>query len=171
MDKNKNRKIIDKKSIHDFVYTTSLAFSLQTLIATFVMFISSSETSAEQSRISSIYATPGFLSKSTLLQFFIAAVLTVIIRHIFMSDLILKIKSIALRISLMFVFEVIMVAIVVWRCNWFHSVRVGHWIGFVIGALPCMIAGFFMAYKSECRENEEMNEALRKKQQEEEKQP
>ena len=109
MDKNRNKKIIDKESLHDFVYTTSLAFSLQTLIATFVMFISSSETAAEQSRISSIYATPGFLSKSTLLQFFIAAVLTGIIRHIFMSDLILKIKSIALRISLMFVFEVIMI--------------------------------------------------------------
>ena len=58
MDKNRNKKIIDKKSLHDFVYTTSLAFSLQTLIATFVMFISSSETAAEQSRISSIYATP-----------------------------------------------------------------------------------------------------------------
>jgi len=168
MDKNKNRKIIDKKSIHDFVYTTSLAFSLQTLIATFVMFISSSETSAEQSRISSIYATPGFLSKSTLLQFFIAAVLTGIIRHIFMSDLILKIKSIALRITLMFVFEAIMLAVVVWRFNWFHSVRIGHWIGFVIGALPCLVIGFIMAYKSECKENAEMNEALRRKQQEKE---
>ncbi len=170
MGKNNNRMIIDRKSIHDFVYTTSLAFTLQTLIAAFVMFISSSETASEQSRISSIYATPGFLSKSTLLQFFIVAVLTGIIRHIFMSDMILKIKSIALRISLMFVFEIIMVGIVVWRCNWFRSMQVGHWIGFVIGALPCMIAGFIMAYKSECRENEEMNEALKRKQQEE-KQP
>ena len=66
MDKNKKRKIIDKKSLHDFVYTTSLAFTMQTLVATIVMFISSSSTASEQSRISSIYETPGFLSKSTL---------------------------------------------------------------------------------------------------------
>jgi hypothetical protein len=166
MDKNKKRKIIDKKSFHDFVYTTSLAFTMQAIVATIVMFISSSSTASEQSRISSIYETPGFLSKSTLLQFFVVALLTGVIRHIFMSDLILKIKSIALRIALMFTFEIIMVAIVVWKCQWFHSVRVGHWIGFVIGALPCMIAGIVMAYKSECKENEEMNEALRRKQQE-----
>ena len=166
MDKNKKRKIIDKKSFHDFVYTTSLAFTMQTLVATIVMFISSASTASEQSRISSIYETPGFLSKSTLLQFFVVALLTGVIRHIFMSDLILKIKSIALRISLMFIFEAIMIAVVVWRFNWFHSVRIGHWIGFVIGALPCLIVGFIMAYKSECKENEEMNEALRRKQQE-----
>ena len=163
---DKRRKIIDKKSLHDFVYCTCLAFTMQAVVATFVMFITSSDTASEQSRISSIYETPGFLSKSTLLQFFIVAVFTGIIRHIFMSDLVLKIKSIALRIALMFTFELIMVAIVVWKCRWFHSVRVGHWIGFAIGALPCMIAGFIMAYKSECKENEEMNEALRRKQQE-----
>ena len=166
MDKNKKRKIIDKKSFHDFVYCTCLAFTMQAVVATFVMFITSSDTASEQSRISSIYETPGFLSKSTLLQFFVVALLTGVIRHIFMSDLILKIKSIALRITLMFVFEAIMLAVIVWRFNWFHSVRIGHWIGFVIGALTCLIVGFIMAYKSECKENEEMNEALRRKQQE-----
>ena len=98
MDKNKKRKIIDKKSFHDFVYTTSLAFTMQTLVATIVMFISSSSTASEQSRISSIYETPGFLSKSTLLQFFVVALLTGVIRHIFMSDLILKIKSMEIQL-------------------------------------------------------------------------
>ena len=39
----------------------------------------------------------------------------------------------------------------------------------LIGALPCLIVGIFMAFKTEMRENEEMNAALRKKQEEENK--
>ena len=163
----KKINLFDKKSAADFVQCTTLAFTLQTVVSSLVMFVVSSETAAEQSRISSIYETPGFLSKETLLQFLIVALLSAVIRHIFMSGKVVKVASVALRVILMYVSEIIMVGIAVWQFKWFHSVRTGHWIGFVIGALPCMIAGAIMAYKSECKENEEMNAALRKKQSEE----
>lgn len=160
--------IIDKKSASEFVQCTCLAFTMQTIVATIVMFITKSSTvTAEQSRVSSIYETPGYLSKETLLQFMIVALLTALFRHIFMSGKIVKAPSVALRITLMFASEIVMLAVVVWRFKWFHSVRVGHWIGFLIGALPCLIAGIILAFKTECRENEQMNEALRKKQEEE----
>ncbi len=164
---SKKIDIIDKKSASEFVQCTCLAFTLQVMVATVVMFITSSSTAAEQSKISSIYATPGFLSKETLMQFMVVSLLTALFRHIFMSGKVVKVPSVALRITLMFMSEIAMIGVAVWRFRWFHSVRVGHWIGFVIGALPCLIAGVIMAYKTECRENEAMNTALKKKQEEE----
>jgi len=164
---SKKIEIVDKKSAKDFVHCTCLAFTMQTVVAALVMYITSPGVAVEQSRISSIYATPGFLSKETLLQFLLVSFLTALLRHIFMSDRVLHIPSIALRITLMFAFEIAMLAVVVLSCGWFHSVSVGAWIGFVIGALPCLIAGIILAFKTEIRENEEMNEALRKKQEEE----
>ena len=164
---SKKIEIVDKKSMQDFVHCTCLAFTMQTIVAVFVMYITASDVAAEQGRISSIYATPGYLSKETLLQFFVVALLTAVLRHIFFSDKVLHIPSIALRITLMFTCEIAMLAFVVWQCRWFHSVSPAAWIGFVIGALPCLIAGIIMAFKTEMRENEEMNEALRRKQEEE----
>ena len=166
---SKKIEIVDKKSMQDFVHCTCLAFTMQTIVAVFVMYITASDVAVEQGRISSIYATPGYLSKETLLQFFVVALLTAVFRHIFMSDRVLHIPSIALRITLMFTAEIIMLAVVVVVCKWFHSVSPAHWIGFVIGALPCLIVGIFMAFKTEMRENEEMNAALRKKQEEDNK--
>lgn len=163
----KKNSLFDKKSASDFVQCTTLAFTLQTVVSSLVMFLVSSETAAEQSRISSIYETPGFLSKETLMQFLVVALLSAVIRHIFMSGKVVKVPSVSLRVILTFVCEIVMVGAAVWLFEWFHSVRVGHWIGFVIGALPCIIAGGIMAYKGECKENEEMNAALRKKQSEE----
>ena len=101
------------------------------------------------------------------MQFLIVALLSAVIRHIFMSGKVVKVPSVSLRVILTFVCEIVMVGAAVWLFEWFHSVWVGHWIGFVIGALPCIIAGGIMAYKGECKENEEMNAALRKKQSEE----
>ena len=166
----KKNSIIDNKSATDFLNCTCLAFTMQVVVATIVMFTSSSSVSEGQSQVSSIYATPGYLSKSTLLQFLIVSLLTALFRHIFMSGKVVKAPSIALRVTLMFVTEIAMLAIVIWTCGWFHTVSVASWIGFVIGALPCLIAGIVLAFKSECKENEEMNAALKKKQ-EEEKQP
>ena len=163
----KKNNLFDKKSTSDFIQCTTLAFTLQTVVSSLVMFIVSSDTAAEQSKISSIYETPGFLSKETLMQFLVVALLSAVIRHIFMSGKIVKVPSVSLRVILTFVCEIVMVGVAVWQFEWFHSVRVGHWIGFVIGALPCIIAGGIMAYKGECKENEEMNAALRKKQSEE----
>lgn len=163
----KTDSIIDKKSATDFVRCTTLAFTLQVAVAMLVMFLTSSDVAAEQSRISSIYATPGYLSKETILQFLIVSLGTSVLRHIIISGKIIKIQSVSLRIGLMFFLETILVAIAVWQFKWFYATNVASWIGFVIGALPCLIAGILLAYKSERKENEEMNAALRKKQNEE----
>ena len=164
---SKKIEVVDKKSIQDFAHCTCLAFTMQTVVAMVVMFITSPSVAVEQSKISSIYETSGYLSKETILQFLIVSLLTAVLRHIFFSDKVLHIPSIALRITLMFTCEIAMLAFVVWQCRWFHSVSPAAWIGFVIGALPCLIAGIFMAFKTEMRENEEMNAALKKKQEEE----
>lgn len=163
----KKNSIIDNKSATDFLNCTCLAFTMQVVVATIVMFTSSATVSAEQSKMSSIYETPGYLSKSTLLQFLIVSLLTALFRHIFFSGKIVKVPSIALRVTLMFTCEIAMLAVVIWTCGWFHSVSVAGWAGFVCGALPCLIAGIYLAFKSECKENEEMNAALKKKQEEE----
>ena len=161
--KNKN-EIVDKKSFRDFVHCTCMAFSMQVVVAAFMMFITSADTATEQVKISSIYENPGYLSKETIMQFFIVALVTSVIRHIFMSDKVLKIPSIALRITLMFTSEIAIVALAVWRFRWFHSVSPAHWAGFAIGALPCLVAGVILAFKTEMKENEQMNEALHRAQ-------
>ena len=156
--------LIDKKSFRDFVHCTCMAFSMQTVVAVLMMFITSSDTATEQMKISSIYENPGFLSKETILQFFIVALLTSMIRHIFFSDKVIRIPSIALRITLMFTTEIAMVAVAVWKFRWFHSVSPAHWVGFAIGAAPCLVAGVILAFKTEMKENETMNEALHRAQ-------
>ncbi|MBP5492786.1 MAG: hypothetical protein J6Y08_08070 [Clostridiales bacterium] len=164
----KRTGIIDKKSISDFAYCVCLAFTMQCVVATIVMFITSPFTAEEQSRVSSIYATPGFLSKETILQFLIVALVTGVIRHIFMSDRIVKIRSVAARITLMFASIIAALAVAVWRFGWFRAGSVAAWLGFCVGAIPCIAVSFFMAYKTESKQNAQMNEALRKKQEEKE---
>lgn len=159
--------IIDKKSAKDFAHCVCLAFAMQVAVSSLLMFFSDAKVAEEQAKISSIYAHPGCLSKETIAQFLLVAILTGIVRHIFCSDRILKIQSVAVRISAMFGVELVIIALAAWKFQWIHSANALNWLGFAIGALPCVILGFVLTYRSERKENAEMNEALHKVQENE----
>lgn len=145
-----------------------LAFSAQVFAVMVILFVFQTDVQAKQSEISSIFQMPGGISRVTLLQFFVVAVCTSIIRFVFMSEVLIKSFKLSGRIICMFGIELLMVAFAVWQFKWFHTTNVSAWAGFLISFSICFILSVLLTIKSEKKANSDMNEALHKVQEKEE---
>lgn len=153
---------MEKHSIRKSLECASLAFMMQVLVALLVMWITPEDVAAEQAKISSIFAHRGMLSKETLLQFLVIAVIVALIRFLFMSDCIFRNARVSTRTAGMFGTICVVVILAVWKFRWFHSTSPSAWIGFIVGFGLCFGISVLAARKNEERDNDEMNDALRR---------
>ncbi len=153
---------MEKHSIRKSLECASIAFVCQVLVALLVMWLSPSDVAAEQAKISTIFAHPGMLSKETLLQFLVIAVVVALIRFLFMSDCLFRNARVSTRTLGMFGSILVVVLLAVWKFRWFHATQPSAWIGFILGFGICFGISVFVARKNEDRDNDEMNDALRR---------
>ena len=132
-----------------------------------ILLIFPTDVQGEQAEISSIFRVPGAISRITLLQFFVVAVSTAVIRFVFMSEVLIRSLKLSIRIIGMFGVELLMVAFAVWKFGWFHSSDVSGWAGFIVSFSVCFIFSVLLTIKSEKKANSDMNEALQKVQENE----
>lgn len=145
-----------------------LAFAAQVFVVMLILFVFPVDVQGKQSEISSIFQEPGAISRCTLLEFFVVAVCTSVIRFVFMSEVLIKSLKLSGRIICMFGIELLMVAFAVWQFKWFHTSNVNAWMGFLVSFSICFVLSVLLTIKSEKKANSDMNNALHKVQEKEE---
>ena len=153
---------MEDKGLKGFIYCICLAFTVQVAVVTLIQCFSSESVAQKQAEISSIFSTPGGISKETILQFLFVAFLISVVRSFFMSDIVIKNASLSVRMILLFVFEIIIIGIAVWQFKWFHSFDKESIIGFVLSFSICFTLSIILTIKGEKKKNDDMNEALHK---------
>lgn len=157
-----------KHELKETIRCIVLAFAAQVFAVMVILFVFPTDVQGEQAEMSSIFQMPGGISRWTLLQFFVVAVATALIRFIFMSEVLIKSLKLSGRIICMFGMELLMVAFAVWKFEWFHTTNVDGWAGFLVSFSVCFILSVLLTIKSEKKTNSDMNKALHKVQEKEE---
>ena len=100
------------------------------------------------------------LSVATMMQYFAAAVLSVLIRFLFFTDVVIKNMSVVKRTFWMLVLEIAMIVLFIWRFDWFPVDVWPAWLAFFISFGLCFGGGVAVTGLKEKMENKKMEEAL-----------
>ena len=102
------------------------------------------------------------ISTATCFQFLLAAVLVILIRTVFMTDILIKKMPAAARIAAMIscVFAVIMIFVFIF--GWFPTDLPIAWIMFVICFAVSCLTSIFVTSLAERQENRRLDEALKR---------
>ena len=107
------------------------------------------------------------LSVKTMLQFLLAIAITIVLRFVFMTDLIIKKMPLAARIITMFAAAFLNIMVFVILCGWFPVDNLTAWIMFLISfAISCTVSTAVSLLK-EKMENRKLAEALNRLKEEE----
>ena len=157
-----------RREIKESIYCIFTAFSAQMMVLMLILYVSSPKLYSMQSEVSSLFRLEGGVAKETMLQCLIVAVLAGILRFLFMSEVIIKNMKFGIRLALMMssVFAVICIAI--WQFKWFYATNLASWLGFLCSFGVCMVISVLLSLKSEKMKNDQMNDALRKVQNQQE---
>ena len=108
------------------------------------------------------------LKVRTTLQFLLAIAITIVLRYIFMTDLIIKKMPLVARIISIFAAAFLNILIFVILCGWFPVDNLMAWIMFLISfAVSCTASTAISIFK-EKTENRRLEEALNRLKEEEE---
>ena len=120
---------------------------------------------------STIFALAGKgLTLETLLQFFLMSVLVTTLRFILFTDGLICRISLTIRTGVMFFLVILMVALFALWFGWFPVNMLEAWGAFLACFAICaFVSAYVMAWKTD-RENKEMEEALKRLKEEDEKQ-
>ena len=120
---------------------------------------------------STIFALAGKgLTLETLLQFFLMSVLVTTLRFILFTDGLICRISLTVRTGVMFFLVILMVALFALWFGWFPVNMLEAWVAFLACFAICaFVSAYVMAWKTD-RENKEMEEALKRLKEEDEKQ-
>ena len=100
------------------------------------------------------------VSVATSLQFLLALTVVMILRMVFMSDMLIKNMPLGARIAAMFVSVFAVVVACVLLFGWFPINEAGAWIGFIASFAICTAVSAFFMRLEERAENKKMQEAL-----------
>ena len=107
------------------------------------------------------------LNVKTMLQFLLAIAITIVLRYIFMTDLIIKKMPLLARIITIFAAAFLNIVIFVILCGWFPVDNLMAWIMFLISfAISCTASTAVSIFK-EKTENRRLEEALNRLKEEE----
>ena len=107
------------------------------------------------------------LNVKTMLQFLLAIAITIVLRYIFMTDLIIKKMPLVARIIAIFAAAFLNIVVFVILCGWFPIDNLMAWIMFLISfAISCTASTAISIFK-EKTENRRLAEALSKLKEEE----
>ena len=107
------------------------------------------------------------LSVRTMLQFLLAIAITIVLRYVFMTDLIIKKMPLAARIIAVFAAAFLNIVIFIVLCGWFPLDNLTAWIMFLISfAISCAASTAISTFK-EKTENRILEEALNRLKEEE----
>ena len=107
------------------------------------------------------------LSVKTMLQFLLAIAVTIVLRYVFMTDLIIKKMPLAARIIAVFAAAFLNIVIFIVLCGWFPLDNLTAWIMFLISfAISCAASTAISTFK-EKTENRILEEALNRLKEEE----
>lgn len=107
------------------------------------------------------------LNVRTMLQFLLAIAITIVLRYIFMTDLIIKKMPLAARIIAMFGAAFLNIVVFVLLCGWFPVNNLMAWIMFLISfAISCTASTAVSIFKEKA-ENRRLEEALNRLKEEE----
>ena len=107
------------------------------------------------------------LNVKTMLQFLLAIAITIVLRYIFMTDLIIKKMSLVARIITIFAAAFMNIVVFVILCGWFPVDNLMAWIMFLISfAISCTASTAVSIFK-EKTENRRLEEALNRLKEEE----
>lgn len=151
---------MDKKpTILDYFSQVFMVFGIIILLLT--IFCKIFGTSAQN--FSTIFSLGNLgISIKTILQFFFAIAITVLLRFLFMTDLLIKNLSLVIRIILLFLFSFLNIIIFIILCKWFPVNYPFAWLLFLISYfISCMTSTLISIYKEKI-ENKKLAEALQK---------
>lgn len=100
------------------------------------------------------------IALSTVLQFFIMAVLISILRMLLFTDVVIKNWSIAVRTIVMFASIIVMVAVFAGVFGWFPVNMLSAWIAFLISFAICAVVSFIVSSIKEKSDNQKLQDAL-----------
>ena len=107
------------------------------------------------------------LNVKTMMQFLLAIAITIVLRYIFMTDLIIKKMPLVARIIAIFAAAFLNIVVFVILCGWFPVDNLMAWIMFLISfAISCTASTAISIFK-EKTENRRLAEALSKLKEEE----
>ena len=107
------------------------------------------------------------LNVTTMLQFLLAIAITIVLRYIFMTDLIIKKMPLVARIIAIFAAAFVNIVVFVLLCGWFPVDNLTAWIMFLISfAISCTASTAVSIFK-EKTENRRLEEALNRLKEEE----
>lgn len=157
-----------RREIKESIYCIFTAFSAQMIVLMVILFVSSPKLYEAQADISSLFRLEGGVAKETMLQCLIVAVLAGVMRFLFMSEVIIKNMKVGIRVALMISSILIVICTAIWKFKWFHSTDLASWLGFLCSFGICMVISVLLSLKAEKVKNEQMNDALRKVQNQQE---
>ncbi|MBQ4225342.1 MAG: hypothetical protein II664_03395 [Oscillospiraceae bacterium] len=102
------------------------------------------------------------ISSATSFQFLLAAVLVILIRTVFMTDILIKKMSAAARIAAMISSVFAVITIFVFIFGWFPTDLPIAWILFVICFAVSCLTSIFVTSLAERQENRRLDEALKR---------
>ena len=107
------------------------------------------------------------LNVTTMLQFLLAIAITIVLRFVFMTDVIIKKMPLAARIIAIFAAAFLNIVVFVILCGWFPVDNLMAWIMFLISfAISCTASTAISIFK-EKTENRRLEEALNRLKEEE----
>ena len=107
------------------------------------------------------------LNVKTMMQFLLAIAITIVLRYIFMTDLIIKKMPLVVRIITIFAAAFLNIVVFVILCGWFPVDNLMAWIMFLISfAISCTASTAVSIFK-EKTENRRLEEALNRLKEEE----
>lgn len=102
------------------------------------------------------------VSVSTAMEFLLAAIITVSLRFLFMTDLIIKKMQTTTRIILMFCSVLVFIIAMTVIFDWFPVKDAKAWIMFGICFIVCCSSSTLVSWINEKHENKKLDDALKK---------
>ncbi len=156
----------DRKTIFDYLAQVIMIFGITTLILVVLCCLCGDEAG----EISSIFRLgKQGLSCVTLLQFFGASVVITGIRYVFFTEKIIKRMTLAWRTVCMVVTVICAIAVFVYFCGWFPVRQWLPWCMFLGSFFVCFVLSLGVSVLKEKAENQALEKALKKLQEQDNK--
>ncbi|MCM1174839.1 MAG: hypothetical protein NC341_07275 [Blautia sp.] len=147
----------ERKTVLDYIGQVFMIFGFTILVLS-VFCLLFGENAKEYSTIF-VHGKEG-IGIETMLQFLLTSVITVALRSLFFTDMILKNMSVILRSAGMILSELLVIIAFILAFEWFPADQWIPWVMFFVSFGVCFAAGVTITAYRERIENRKMEEAL-----------
>jgi len=149
----------DRKTIFDYLGQILIVFAV-TIISTAVFAKVAGDITKDISKMYQLGSRG--LALETIVQFLGTSVIIIILKYFFMESRIALRIGLLIRVGLMLVSIVIMIAVFIWRFEWFPINAWEPWISFFIMFLLYFLASSGIMWLKANLENKKLDQALKK---------